>query len=603
MISQPDMPGLHRRLVEGATLQKGGDWDGADRIYRSVLAEAPEHPLALHLVATVAASRLQFAQAIGFYRRCVAIRQDDATAWQGLAQACLMVADYAGAQEAIERAIALAPQSAKGLYLYAGVLQHQRDWERARDCLAKAQMLCTEPQTLTAILAAQWNVAQSVCDWDTLENSELVVRETDGLLTPFIALAVADDPVLHRLCAQRSWKAGSRIKETKSHHRTTHDRIRVAYLSADFHEHATAYLTAELFEHHDRERFEWIAISWGPDDGLQMRQRLVKAFDQFWDVRGQDADQIAQRMLDAEIDIAVDLKGHTEMSKPELFLYKPAPIIVNYLGYPGTMGASVYDYIVGDAIVTPFNAAEHYCEQIVQMPHCYQVNDGQRVIAEQVPSRAEEGLPEQGFVFAAFNSTYKIRRDFFRIWMELLKQVPGSVLWLVCEDALTQRNLRKEAMTCGVTPERLVFARRLPIAQHLARHAHAGVLLDTLPVNAHTTSSDALWAGVPVVTCIGEAFAGRVAASLLRAVGLQELIAEDLNGYRAKALRIAQDAGYCKQLRDHLKSVRSSATLFNAVRFARDIELAYEHVHERWLQGLPPQAFAVAELPKYKETA
>lgn len=601
MSAQLDMMALHQRLVEGAAFQKSGDLNTADRIYRGVLAEAPEHPLALHLAAAVAASRGQFAQATDLYRRCVAIRPDDATAWQSLAQACVSVADYAGAMAAAERAIALSPQSAKSLYLYAGALQRQHDWVRAREILAKAQMLCTDPQTSQAILAEQWNVAQNLCDWDALERSERGLRETDGVLSPFNALAFADDPALHRHSAEKAWAAFSHIEAAKPAHRSRSDRIRVAYLSADFHEHATAYLMAELFERHDRDRFEWIGISWGPDDGKQMRRRLVKAFDQFWDVRGQDAVQIAQAMLEAGIDIAVDLKGHTEAAKRELFLHKPAPIIVNYLGYPGTMGASVYDYIVGDATVTPFDAAAHYSEQIVQMPHCYQVNDSRRAIAEQIPSRAEEGLPEQGFVFAAFNNTYKIRRAFFRIWMDLLKQTPGSVLWLVCDVAPVQQRLRDEAMACGVAPDRLVFARRVPLDQHLARHAHAGVLLDTLPYNAHTTSSDALWAGVPVVTCMGQAFAGRVAASLLKAVGLPELIAGDLDGYRALALRVAQDADYCEHLRAHLRSVRDSVPLFDAARFAGDLELAYEHMHERRLRGLSPQAFAVAELPKYKK--
>lgn len=602
MSLQPDMMALHQRLVEGAALQKAGDWDAADRIYRGVIAEVPEHPLALHLAATVAASREQFAQAIELYRRCLAVRQDDATAWQSLTQACLSVGDYESALAAAQRATVLAPQAAKAWYVLAGALQRHRDWEGARNALDKARVLCGDAQTLAAILGEQWNVAQSLCDWDALAHCEQAVRENDGVLSPFAALAFADDPALHRHFAQKSWKAESRIQAARVHHRSRHERIRVAYLSADFHEHATAYLMAELFERHNRGRFEWIAISWGPDDGSRMRRRLVKGFDQFWDVRGQDAAQIAQRMLAEEIDIAVDLKGHTESAKPELFLYKPAPIIVNYLGYPGTMGASVHDYVIGDAIVTPFEAAPYYSEQIVQMPHSYQVNDSRRAMSEDVPSRADEGLPERGFVFAAFNNSYKIRRAFFRVWMDLLRQVPDSVLWLVCEDLSIQQRLRDEAAACGVAPERMVFARRVPLDQHLARHAHAGVLLDTLPYNAHTTSSDALWAGVPVVTCVGHAFAGRVAASLLQAVGLPELIAEHLDGYQALALRIAQDVRYGDYLRAHLKSVRASAPLFDAGRFASDIELAYEHMHLRWQEGLEPKAFAVAQLPGYRKS-
>lgn len=599
MSPQPDMMALHRQLLEGAALQKAGDWTAAERIYQGVIAQVPGHPLALHLAASVAASRGQFVQAIDFYRRSLAVRPEDATAWQGLAQACWSVGDDGGALTAAQRAIALAPQSARSWYVHAGAMQRQYDWSRASDSLAKAQALCNDEPTSALILGEQWNVAQQLCDWDALERFRQAVRDRGHLPLPFVALALADDPALHRRAAEKSWQGAGRQQPIASRHRSRHERIRIAYLSADFHDHATAHLTAELFERHDRRRFELTGISWGPDDGSRMRRRLMRAFDQFWDVRGQDSVQIVARMRAAEIDVAVDLKGHTMLAKPELFLNKPAPVIVNYLGYPGTMGVAVYDYIIGDATVTPFEAAGHYSERIVQMPHSYQVNDSQRAMAAHVPSRADEGLPAQGFVFAAFNSPYKIRREFFRVWMDLLNQVPGSVLWLVCEHPATQQNLRAEAAVCGVAPERLVFARRVPPDQHLARHAHAGVLLDNLPVNAHTTSSDALWTGVPVVTCQGQAFAGRVAASLLRAVGLPELVAENLEGYRALALRIAQDAAYREQLRAHLRAARVSAPLFDAARFAGDIERAFEHMHDCWRQGLPPKAFAVAELPGY----
>jgi predicted O-linked N-acetylglucosamine transferase (SPINDLY family) len=327
-----------------------------------------------------------------------------------------------------------------------------------------------------------------------------------------------------------------------------------------------------------------------------MRHRLARAFDEFWDVRALSHEAVVQRMLDAKIDIAIDLKGFTRESRPSVLLRKPAPIVVNYLGYPGTMGASAYDYLIGDHIVTPTGHAGFYAEHLVQMPNSYQVNDTRRIADPAVPTREEEGLPATGFVFAAFNNVYKITPHFFEAWMRLLAALPGSVLWLLSDSEDVRRNLRAQASALGIQPERLVFARRVPLSKHLARHAHAGLLLDNLPYNAHTTTSDALWMGVPVVTCIGNAFAGRVAASLLHAVGLKELVAHSLPEYEAMALRLALDASELQRLRNHLVAVRATAALFDVESFTAHLESAFEHMYHRWQQGLPAQAFAVERL-------
>ena len=596
---QPDMMQLHAVLVEGAALQKRGSLDEADQRYRSVLAQVPHHPLALHLAATVAAARKQYVEAIKLYQSSLKTNSSDHVAWSGLAQACLEMDQVTEAQAAARKSIELAPQVAKGWYLDGLAASLTKDYAQASASMAKARSLGADSDLGASILGTEWDIAQKTCDWAELERGEQLMRSHGGgVMTPFSGLAFADDPVLHRRCAQAAILRYQRLDAVQTYHRHKHTKIRVAYLSSDFHEHATAYLMAELFERHDRSRFEVIGVSWGPNDASPIRQRLERSFDEFWDVRDCTAVQISQRMVQGEIDIAVDLKGYTFFSRPDIFLHKPAPIVVNYLGYPGSMGSQAYDYIIGDAIVTPFEHAEYYSEHIVQMPNSYQVNDSKRTIALQVPSREQEGLPEKGFVFAAFNNVYKIRPAFFKMWMNLLRQVPGSVLWLVCPEAIAQNNLRAEAVACGIDPNRLVFARKAPLAQHLARHVHAGVLLDNLPVNAHTTASDALWAGIPVITCMGQAFAGRVAASLLTAVGLQELITHSLQDYEALALRIAQDSAYQQHLCDHLKAVRHSTSLFDAGRFAADIEAAYTHMYERWQQGLPPKAFAVANIEK-----
>ncbi len=302
---------------------------------------------------------------------------------------------------------------------------------------------------------------------------------------------------------------------------------------------------------------------------------------------------IAQKLREHEIDIAVDLKGFTQDSRPEIFAYRAAPVQVGYLGYPGTIGADFLDYILADATVAPFEHAPFYAEKIVQLPDCYQVNDRQRAVSASTPTRADAGLPDEGFVFCCFNNNYKIRKPVFDIWMRLLAKVPGSVLWLIRDNDAAARNLRNEAQARGIDPARLVFAGRAKLADHLARHRLADLFLDTLPYNAHTTASDALWMGVPVVTCQGNAFAGRVGASLLKAVGLPDLVTHNLADYEALALRLAGDPAMLQGIRATLEGNRLSHPLFDTDRFRRGIEAAYLRMWETWQRGEPAQAFRV----------
>ncbi len=324
-----------------------------------------------------------------------------------------------------------------------------------------------------------------------------------------------------------------------------------------------------------------------------MRQRLIAAFDQFHDVRNKSDREVAQLLHELQVDIAIDLKGYTQEGRPEIFAYRPAPIQVSYLGYPGTMGTPLIDYIIADKIVAPFEHQPFYSEKIVQLPDSYQVNDSKRKIAERAPTRQQAGLPEQAFVFCSFNNNWKITPDVFDVWMRLLQQVAGSVLWLLRDNDGAERNLRKEAQRRGIDPSRLVFAGRLSPDEHLARHNLADLFLDTLPCNAHTTASDALWAGLPVLTCLGEAFAGRVAASLLNAAGLPELIAHNRADYEALALKLARDPAQLAELRDRLARNRATCALFNTDRFARHIEAAYTTMWETWQRGELPKSISV----------
>jgi protein O-GlcNAc transferase len=363
------------------------------------------------------------------------------------------------------------------------------------------------------------------------------------------------------------------------------DRIRLGYLSGDFHQHATASLMAGLFERHDRARFEVFAYSYGRDDASPMRARLVRAFDRFVDVAAMSHRAAAQRIHDDEVDILVDLKGYTHAARPQIAAYRPAPVQVSYLGYPATMGAEFIDYIVVDPVVVPAEEQRFYSEKLVQLPGCYQANDTRRAIAVQVPARRDCGLSPDGIVFCSFNSGFKITPIFFAVWMRLLAGVPGSVLWLLASNDLVERNLRREAERRGVDPGRLVFAPVVPSSEHLARHRCADLFLDTLPCNAHTTASDALWAGLPVLTCRGDTFAGRVAASLLTAVGLPELITGSLADYEQAAFDLARHPYRLATLRETLRRSRDTAVLFDPARFASVLEAAFTRMWDAWNAG------------------
>ena len=352
---------------------------------------------------------------------------------------------------------------------------------------------------------------------------------------------------------------------------------------------------AELFEGHDRSRFELIAFSFGPDDNSEMRQRLTAAFDQFIGVRDRSDRDVAMLARELEIDLAIDLKGFTTDSRTGIFAFRAAPIQISYLGYPGTIGAEFIDYLIADRTLIPAADQKCFLEKIVYLPNSYQVNDRKRAIADKTVTRAELGLPADAFVFCCFNNNYKLNPGIFDRWMRILKRVDGSVLWLFEDNASAARNLRKEAAARGVNPERLVFAKLVPLPEHLARHRAADLFLDTLPYNAHTTASDALWTGVPVLTQIGETFAGRVAASLLQAIGMPELITETPQAYEELALELATNPGKLAAIRRKLEHNRLTTPLFDSKLFTKHIEAAYTAIYERYCGGLPPDHIDVPQ--------
>jgi predicted O-linked N-acetylglucosamine transferase (SPINDLY family) len=439
------------------------------------------------------------------------------------------------------------------------------------------------------------NSALHCCDWAKISEINRTIEKRINVLFPFVMLSYSANSRLQYECARSYNQTGVRNRGSPLWNGGPyrHKKIRVAYLSADFRNHPMAQLITRLIEVHNRERFEIKGISYGVDDRSPMRTRLAVAFDQFHDVREATDVEIAILLRNAEVDIAVDLQGYTMGNRPEILSRRPAPVQVSYLGYTGTMGAEYIDYVVADPVVLPVEERNWFTEKIAYLPDCYLVNDNTREIAAAIPSRSREGLPDTGFVFCCFNNNYKITQEVFDVWMRLLKQVAGSVLWLLGDNETAQRRLSREAETRGVAATRLVFAQRLPIDQHLARHALADLFLDTLPINAHTTASDALWAGLPLITCLGKTFPGRVAASLLYSIGLGDLVTMSLYDYEKLAHRLATEQAELEVIRTRLGKNRLSFPLFDTDRFARNIEVAYVRMWERSESGLQPESFSV----------
>jgi protein O-GlcNAc transferase len=438
-------------------------------------------------------------------------------------------------------------------------------------------------------------------DWRDYEGSraavEAGVRAGRAVSTPFAFLSIADSPRAQLRCAQTYFADRYRSATRPNAHTPGAARtgpVSLGYLSADFREHATARLIVGVLEHHDRSAFTVTGLSCGPDDRSALRARVRKGCDRFVDVSRHDDGAAAELIRSLGIDVLVDLNGYTAGGRTAILARRPAPLQVSYLGYPGTLGADCVDYLVADSHVIPAGQRDCYTEQIAYLPGCYQPNDRQRPVVTRVPQRAEEGLPAEAFVFCCFNAPYKITPPAFELWMRLLDRVAGSVLWLYRGNAGVADNLRREAGRLGVASERLIFAEHRSAREHLARYALADLFLDTLPVNAHTTASDALWAGLPVLTCSGEGFAARVAGSLLRAVGLPELVTCSAAEYEQRALELANGSAELARIRSTLARNRLTHPLFDTQAHCRDLERAYLAMWERRRSGAAPETFALA---------
>jgi predicted O-linked N-acetylglucosamine transferase (SPINDLY family) len=432
------------------------------------------------------------------------------------------------------------------------------------------------------------------CDWNNLAEDvtslETSAKKGLGSPSPFVFLTTSSSCREQKEVAKLwvSERFPPRTEMLWKGEIYENERIHLAYVSPDFRHHPLSYLTAGLFEFRDKARFKVTAVSIGADDDSEIRRRIVNSFDEFLDARHLSDDQIGRCLRERKVDILVDLAGFTQDARTGIFTYRPAPVAVGFLGYPGTMGADYIDYIIADRTVIPEDARIHYTENVVFLPNSYYPNDSKRSIFGSPVSRAEAGLPEEGFVYCCFNNNYKILPERFELWMYVLHNVRGSVLWLLEDNTFASTNLRRAAVAQGISGERLVFAKRVPPSEHLARHRLSDLSLDTLPYNAHTTACDALWAGVPVVTQIGSTFAGRVCASLLNAIGLPELITKTRDEYLRLAIGLATQPTRLEEIKSKLEQRRLSMPLFDAVSYVKQLERAYEEIYRRYQAGVLP---------------
>lgn len=601
------------KLIQAIELQNKGELNAATKLFQEILALDPNNAAALYSMSVIALNSGNPTDAMQYSERGIRAAPQFAPLLYVHGAVLQAFGRKEEALRSFDAALEIQPEYVEVLLnsgvLLRGLFRHKEALERFNKiltidpnnvaALGNCGILLTEfKQSEQAILMFERLIKlkpdydyglgllfyerMHVCDWTDFE--ALSKQIVDGVragkrVCKTLAFMSTSDAASDHLLAARIFASHYCPKNPRNlwqGERYRHDRIRLAYVSPDLREHPVGHLMAGIFEHHDKSRFETIAISLGVDDQSRLRGRMLNAFDKFIDARDMSSEKIAQMMREMEIDIAVDLGGYTSDTRTDVFSYRPVPVQVNYLGYPGTMGTDYIDYILADRHIIPPEHQQFYSEKVVYLPDSYLPTDSSVNISERTPTRNECGLPETGVVFCSFSHDYKISPPVFDVWMRLLAQVPGSVLWLMSRGETAQRNLRKEAELRGVDSSRLIFASRVPMVEdHLARYRQADIFLDTHPYNAHTTAADALMAGLPVVTYVGGSFPARVAGSLLHAIGVPELITYSLDEYEALVLRLAREPRLLADLRAKVAAHKNSHALFDTKGFCFNLEAAY----------------------------
>jgi protein O-GlcNAc transferase len=593
---KPDFAEAYNNL--GNAQEGEGKLEAAMESYKKALKIKPDYADALYNIGNALKNKGSLEAAIGSYQRALKIKPDYVEAHNNMGFALSVKGDLDAALDSYQQAINLKPDYADAYYNRGNTLAKRGELEAGIKSYGMALKINPTHQSARAEKLHQQS---QICDWAAIEQDRHLISKlgiSTESISPFSLQSLEDAPERHLARSEVFNKklygyirplplAGRPSQKPK--------RLRIGYFSADFHEHAVAYLMAKVIETHDRTSFEIYGYSIGPPQDDDMRQRLVKGFDVFDDVRDMDNQDIALLAQQDKIDIAIDLTGYTKNSRPAIFAYRAAPVQINSLGYSGTMGADYMDYIVADPVVIPSGSEQYYSERILRLPNTFMPTDNTRPISSRPMSRLKMGLPETGFVFCCFNNNYKISPHEFDIWMRVLLKIEGSVLWLRSSNTWSEDNLRARAKSRGIEPSRLVFAGHVPIDEHIARQGLADLFLDTFTYNAHTTATEALWAGMPVVTKAGRGFSARAGASLLTAAGLPELITETDQEYEALILHLASNSDCLAQIRKKLADTRLSAPLFDTALFTKKLEDGYQQVYQRYYDGKLPKDIFVTE--------
>jgi predicted O-linked N-acetylglucosamine transferase (SPINDLY family) len=538
-------------------------------------------------------------QAITYYDKIISIQPNLAEAWMNKGKTLYDLKHYDAAIKHFKETLRIKPKLAEAWFNLGSVLMELEQTVEAANHFEKAINLNPDMDYITGDFL---NTKTKLCDWGVLKKFLPIITATEGhsklVVRPFPLLGLIDDPRI-QLDFNKKYVANqfsTRTREFNKFNASEHKRIKVAYLSPDFRQHPVSFLMAEVLESHNPEVVETFGFYFGPNCSDEMHKRVSSAFHHFYDVGHLEDHEICALLISLEIDIAVDLAGHTKDSRGNIFSNRCAPIQVNYIGYPGTTGADYMDYIIADKIVIPEEFIRYYSEKPVYMPNCFQANDSKRQIANAPISKEFFGLPADKFVFCNFNSNYKLNPTIFNQWAIILKSVEESVLWLISESPANKANIIKEMISRGVNANRLFFADRVEYSLHLARYRAADLFLDTLPFNGGATTSDALWAGLPVLTQTGNSFAGRMATSLICALKAPELVSRTQDEYIQKAITLAKNPINLKAVRDKIATNKGSVTLFDGKTFCKHLEIAYMAMYDRYQAGLVPDAIDVKNL-------
>ncbi len=596
LAQMPNEPKLHvnkARALQAMSLGKA-----AVAYLRETLSKLGRDFEILTVLADMEAAQNDFASAGPHYQEALKIKPESDVVHNNYGNMLQSVGNLTDAMSHYKEAIKINPNFYQALQNLCNILNARKDYAQSLQYLEQARAINPQSPYLAGM---QMNARLHTCTWDnwSTHTNEVESGVSLGLKTvnPFPPLAFFTNvEMLTRSAAlwtENECPQRNVLPAIQRRPRVPNQRIRVGYYSADLYTHATALLMAGVLEAHDREKFEWIAFSFGPLQEDALSSRVRSAFDQFIDIRSYSDRVVAQLSREMGVDIAVDLKGFTQDARTGIFAERAAPIQVNYLGFPGSMGASYIDYIIADYVIIPDELKQHYSEAVVRLPHCYQTNDNKRLISDVVPTRLSQGLPEHGRVLCSFNNNYKITPPVFEVWMRVLNRFPDCVLWLLQDNPRAMENLKREAEARGVDPGRLVFAPRLRNEDHLSRHRLADLFIDTFPCNAHTTASDALWAGLPMVTCAGETFASRVAASLLTTMDMTDCVTYDLASYEKKIVDLLEKSDSLFSLRARVAVARKTSPLFSTAEIARHLESAFEQMVCRYNEGLGPEGFDV----------